>query len=144
MKTSNSTHLLIDTSFKDSLICVVRNNQVIYQLSTNQQRADNLLSLIAQIFGQELPAHFDSIIVRLGLGSYTGLRIGTTIACALSWSYRIPIVGVYSRRPRSLTVKELVRLARTKKPKLSSAWPVLIPKYTAWRSKPEFDKLKKQ
>ncbi|WP_071461343.1 tRNA (adenosine(37)-N6)-threonylcarbamoyltransferase complex dimerization subunit type 1 TsaB [Bacillus massilinigeriensis] len=42
------------------------------------------------------PADLTKIVVAKGPGSYTGVRIGVTIAKTLAWTLNIPIVGVSS------------------------------------------------
>lgn len=42
------------------------------------------------------PSELGLIVVARGPGSYTGVRIGTTIAKTLAWALKIPIVGVSS------------------------------------------------
>ncbi|CAH0347688.1 tRNA (adenosine(37)-N6)-threonylcarbamoyltransferase complex dimerization subunit type 1 TsaB [Bacillus sp. CECT 9360] len=42
------------------------------------------------------PAELEKIVVARGPGSYTGVRIGVTIAKTLAWSLKIPIVGISS------------------------------------------------
>ncbi|WML50179.1 tRNA (adenosine(37)-N6)-threonylcarbamoyltransferase complex dimerization subunit type 1 TsaB [Neobacillus sp. PS3-34] len=42
------------------------------------------------------PGELDRIVVAKGPGSYTGVRIGVTIAKTLAWSLKIPLVGVSS------------------------------------------------
>lgn len=43
-----------------------------------------------------VPQDLDKIIVAIGPGSYTGVRIGVSIAKTLAWSLNLPIVGVSS------------------------------------------------
>ncbi|QED46377.1 tRNA (adenosine(37)-N6)-threonylcarbamoyltransferase complex dimerization subunit type 1 TsaB [Cytobacillus dafuensis] len=42
------------------------------------------------------PADLEKIVVAKGPGSYTGVRIGVTIAKTLAWTLNIPLVGVSS------------------------------------------------
>ncbi|KUP04318.1 hypothetical protein Q73_15670 [Bacillus coahuilensis m2-6] len=45
---------------------------------------------------QVSPKELDKIVVAIGPGSYTGVRIGVTLAKTLAWSLNIPVVGVSS------------------------------------------------
>ena len=42
------------------------------------------------------PADIEKIVVAKGPGSYTGVRIGVTIAKTLAWTLNIPLVGISS------------------------------------------------
>ena len=42
------------------------------------------------------PADLDKIVVAKGPGSYTGVRIGVTIAKTFAWTLNIPLVGISS------------------------------------------------
>ncbi|WP_062352587.1 tRNA (adenosine(37)-N6)-threonylcarbamoyltransferase complex dimerization subunit type 1 TsaB [Bacillus kwashiorkori] len=47
----------------------------------------------------------DKIVVSHGPGSYTGVRIGVTVAKTLAWSLNIPIVGVSSLKLMAATAR---------------------------------------
>ena len=44
----------------------------------------------------KVPADLTKIVVAKGPGSYTGVRIGVTIAKTLAWTLNIPLVGISS------------------------------------------------
>ena len=45
---------------------------------------------------ERVPADLTKIVVAKGPGSYTGVRIGVTIAKTLAWTLKIPLVGISS------------------------------------------------
>jgi tRNA threonylcarbamoyladenosine biosynthesis protein TsaB len=45
---------------------------------------------------EKAPADLTKIVVAKGPGSYTGVRIGVTIAKTLAWTLKIPLVGISS------------------------------------------------
>lgn len=73
------------------------------------------------------------IAVRTGIGSYTGLRIGVTLANLLAWSLDRPVVGLIDQHTRPLTETELnLQLAKiAAKPGRGFGKPA-IPKYAQW------------
>lgn len=82
---------------------------------------DNILSSVIEDFGQSLsevalpkivelfennnlkPSDIDKIIVVNGPGSFTGIRIGITIAKVYAWSLNIPITTITSLEAMSLS-----------------------------------------
>ncbi len=94
------TLLAIDTSTAALAIAVVQGGQVLAAEQSMAERNHSLLSvskLRDVLAAAEVTAEMlDAIVVGRGPGSYTGMRIGVTIAKTLSWVWNVPIVGVSS------------------------------------------------
>lgn len=83
--------LYIDTS--NSLKTKVGLDNKIYKFETKNHKSQKLLSLIDKILKKNKKSIKDisGIKVNLGPGSFTGLRVGISVANALSWVLDIPI-----------------------------------------------------
>ncbi|WP_414839613.1 tRNA (adenosine(37)-N6)-threonylcarbamoyltransferase complex dimerization subunit type 1 TsaB [Carnobacterium sp. TMP28] len=92
--------LAIDASNQAMSVAVLENQKVIGERTTNikgnhsQRLMPAIAGLIAEVGWQ--PADLDRIAVAQGPGSYTGLRIGVTIAKTLAWTLGKDITGVSS------------------------------------------------
>ncbi|MBC1435773.1 tRNA (adenosine(37)-N6)-threonylcarbamoyltransferase complex dimerization subunit type 1 TsaB [Listeria rocourtiae] len=90
----------IDTSNDTLGVSLWRDNKVIGELVTNLKKNHSvrLLPAIAQLMKEcdVTPQDLTKIAVAEGPGSYTGLRIGVTVAKTMAWDLQIPIVGVSS------------------------------------------------
>jgi len=92
--------LAIDTSNLVMGIAITAGSTVIGETITNLKknhsvRAMPAISELLEECGIK-PNELDKIVVAKGPGSYTGVRIGVTIAKTLAWSLNIPLVGVSS------------------------------------------------
>lgn len=100
------TVLAIDTSNDALGIALYQNEQVIAEyISINKNKhSTRLMPAIDQLFenAQVKPQDLDKIVVAKGPGSYTGVRIGLSVAKAMAWSLDIPIVGISSLEALSL------------------------------------------
>lgn len=65
------------------------------------QRLDELLAAVAA-----KPADLDGVIVGIGPGSFTGLRIGLAMAKTVAYSLKVPIVGVSTTGSLALAAQE--------------------------------------
>jgi tRNA threonylcarbamoyladenosine biosynthesis protein TsaB len=92
--------LAIDTSTFTLGIALTEGDQVIGEYVTNLKKNHSLRVMPAiQALLKDCdtkPSELGKIVVARGPGSYTGVRIGVTIAKTLAWTLNIPIVGVSS------------------------------------------------
>ena len=92
--------LAIDTSTYVLGVAIVEEDKVIGELVTNVKKNHSLRAMPAvEKLMQDCdvkPAELERIVVGKGPGSYTGVRIGVTLAKTLAWSLKIPLVGVSS------------------------------------------------
>lgn len=92
--------LAIDTSNFTLGIALIDGNQVIGEYITNLKKNHSVRvmpaieTLLKDCDTQ--PKELDKIVVAKGPGSYTGVRIGVTIAKTLAWTLNIPLSGVSS------------------------------------------------
>jgi tRNA threonylcarbamoyladenosine biosynthesis protein TsaB len=81
-------------------ISVIIEDKIVGELTTNMKKNHSvrlmpaIKSLLEEVDLQ--PNQLDKIIVAKGPGSYTGVRIGVSVAKTLAWSLGIPITGVSS------------------------------------------------
>ncbi|CAM3292293.1 tRNA (adenosine(37)-N6)-threonylcarbamoyltransferase complex dimerization subunit type 1 TsaB [Sporolactobacillus spathodeae] len=92
--------LAIDSSNLVMGISIATEEKVLAELITNSKKnhSERLMPAIAQMteaIGIR-PEELDRIVVAYGPGSYTGLRIGVTIAKTLAWTLKKELVGVSS------------------------------------------------
>lgn len=92
--------LAIDTSNYSLGVGIIEEDKVIGEYITNVKKNHSVrvmpaIDALMKDCGM-IPADLDKIVVARGPGSYTGVRIGVTIAKTLAWSLNIPIVGISS------------------------------------------------
>ena len=94
------TILAIDTSNNPLGVALVDEDKVLGEYMTNLKKNHSIRIMPAiQTLMNECekePKDLTKIVVAKGPGSYTGVRIGVTIAKTLAWSLNIPLVGVSS------------------------------------------------
>lgn len=92
--------LAIDTSNEVLGIGLVSESKVIGEYITNikKNHSVRVMPAIRHLLKDcdTEPAELDKIVVARGPGSYTGVRIGVTIAKTMAWSLGIPLAGVSS------------------------------------------------
>ncbi|WP_440896782.1 tRNA (adenosine(37)-N6)-threonylcarbamoyltransferase complex dimerization subunit type 1 TsaB [Amphibacillus sp. Q70] len=100
------TVLAIDTSNDALGVALYQNGQIMAEyISINKNKhSTRLMPAIDQLLenAQVKPLDLNRIVVAKGPGSYTGVRIGLSVAKAMAWSLNIPIVGISSLEALSL------------------------------------------
>ena len=90
----------IDTANSPLAVAIVKDGQILTAEVTNNKvnHSAGVMPAIEYIFKKVniSPKDIDAIAVSQGPGSYTGVRIGVTIAKTLSWTLQKPLVGVSS------------------------------------------------
>ena len=102
--------LYIDTSSSYLYSAIVEDNTILGEIKEEygQSLSEVALPRIVSIFNDNnvKPEDIDKIIVVNGPGSFTGIRIGITIAKVYAWSLNIPITTISSLDAMSLSSKK--------------------------------------
>lgn len=92
--------LAIDSSNYVMGVAVMNDGVIVGELITNLKKNHSirLMPAIEDLLEEVSikPNELDRIVVAEGPGSYTGLRIGISIAKTLAWTLNVPLVGVSS------------------------------------------------
>ena len=103
-------YLYIDTSSSYLYTAIVENEKLLSEIKEEfgQSLSEVALPKIASMFEKtNLEAKdINKIIVVVGPGSFTGIRIGITIAKVYSWSLEIPITTITSLEAMALSSDE--------------------------------------
>jgi len=100
-------HLLaIDTSTAALTVAVLNNGQLLGELSSHAERNHSigLLPQIRKLLGDLglKPKDLQAVAVGQGPGSYTGVRIGVSVAKTFAWSLGLDLIGVSSLEAMAL------------------------------------------
>ena len=92
--------LFINTSTKKLLIAIVIDDKVTYEYKddNSNELSSRIMPIIDEAFTKSSikPKDIDTIFVTNGPGSFTGIRIGLTIAKVMAWSLKIKVVPISS------------------------------------------------
>lgn len=98
-------NLFIDTHLNDVIIILSENGRIKKEkkILNEKQNSKIIMPLIKKMLNNETP---ESIIVVNGPGSFTGVRLGVTIAKTLAYTLKIPIYTITSLECMALNVSE--------------------------------------
>ena len=85
--------LYIDTSDREKIVIGIDKKR--FETKAFEEKSQKLLPFIVEVLkkeGRNLK-EISEIQVNLGPGSFTGLRVGVSVANALGWSLGIPVNG---------------------------------------------------
>ena len=92
--------LFLDTAYFFIYIAIIDNNNLLFlhQEKNDQKLSERIIELIAEIFQKSntSPNEITKIYVTNGPGSFTGIRVGVTIAKTTAFGLNIPICSVSS------------------------------------------------
>lgn len=92
--------LAIDTSNQVMGVAIGDEHRVLGEIITNMKKNHSvrLMPAVDMLLDevQMQPSDLDRIAVACGPGSYTGVRIGVSVAKTMAWSLQIPLVGISS------------------------------------------------
>jgi len=90
--------LVLDTSTERGIVACLEDNRILFsvKLPFGLQNSQHLLPEIERGF-KEIglrTAQLDGIVVGIGPGSYTGIRVGAIVAKTIAFACQLPIVGI--------------------------------------------------
>jgi len=88
--------LAIDTSTKRTLLSLDTGSEYISRRFEPKATQRVIYSELAGLLTPDVVQELDGIVVGLGPGSFTGIKIGAITAKTLAWSRDIPLVGLCS------------------------------------------------
>lgn len=90
----------IDTANAPLSVAIVKDGNIVAEVVQNIKLTHSIgaMPAIKEVIKKAgmTPAEIDAVAVSEGPGSYTGVRIGVTIAKTLAWSLQKPLVGISS------------------------------------------------
>ena len=100
--------LLIDTSSKDVSIAIYNNHKILSSITKSipNEHSVYTVSFIEKVIAEAkiTPKEIERIMVVVGPGSFTGLRIGVTIAKVYAYIQNIEIIPISSLKMRALSI----------------------------------------
>lgn len=98
-------NLFIDTHLNDVIVILSENGRILKEkkIINEKQNSTIVMPLIKKLLGSRIP---ETIIVVNGPGSFTGVRLGVTIAKTLAYTLNVPIYTITSLECIALNVEE--------------------------------------
>ncbi len=103
------TLFYIDTTSSYLYTAIVKDNKILIEKKENlgKNLSVETINIVSKMFDDVnlKPMDIDKIIVVNGPGSFTGIRIGVTLAKIYAWSRNIPITTITSLEAMSKSIK---------------------------------------
>lgn len=103
------TVFYIDTTSSYLYTAIVRDNNLLteFKKDLGKNLSVETLSIVSDMFNSVniKPDDIDKIIVVNGPGSFTGIRIGVTLAKIFAWTKKVPITTITSLEAMSKSIK---------------------------------------
>lgn len=91
-------YLLIDTATSYLIVSIVIDDKLVYLYNEEEghRMSERVMPVIAEAFDKAgiKPMDLDMILATTGPGSFTGIRVGLTVAKTMAWSLKIPVVPI--------------------------------------------------
>ena len=88
--------LAIDTSTRRTVLALKDGSETKERLFEPRATQKVIFGELANLLDPDILLELEGIVVGIGPGSFTGLKIGATAAKTLAWSRELPIIGVGS------------------------------------------------
>lgn len=93
-------YLFIDSATATLVVAIIIDDKIayIYNEETGKDMSSRIMLVIEEAFRETnlTPQDIDKIFVSTGPGSFTGIRVGLTVAKTMAWSLNIKIIPVSS------------------------------------------------
>ena len=100
--------LFLDTHDKEVVIVLYKNNKIIEKIieNSNYQHSQITIPLIKEVLDKHglKPDNINELVVVIGPGSFTGVRISVTIAKTMAYTLNIPIKVIDSLQLKASSV----------------------------------------
>lgn len=97
--------LYIDTSQREEI--TISLDKEVFKTSSKKEKSQRLLPFIDEVLKKNKLTLKDltEIKVNTGPGSFTGLKVGVSVAQSLGWALRIPVNGKDMKKGESIEIK---------------------------------------